>query len=475
LKYPINMKNTFFVVPLLALWCCTSAVEFTQVDSYLVGYSQAVITPSVGTEMLEPQGQKATGIHDDLFVRVLALSDDYDTVVVATFDLVGMDLEMVSSMRESIWKSSGIAPDHVMLSTSHAHNTPVTVALGHGNRVRDRSWENDLIIITTTTVQKAIGNLQFASLSFGSDSVQIAFNRRLMQFNRARMKPNPAGPVAKETSVLLCDKETGGRIVLFNYPAHPVSVHNTSTEITADYPGFAVDYIENNMGLPTRAMFAQGCAGDINVDPLQGGFPAATHVGGTLGRAVIKASANSQEVKPAKIYSHSKKMHLPYRPVNLETADLIVKRVEEGLTTMVNNGASPMAMMDQRDVLHWAEIVKHVAQHPDSIAGLPFEIQVISVGKDLAIIGMTHELFVDYQLYIQAQSPFKNTLVFAYTNGCASYIPTAEAFYLNGYEIHGAQHRYAQPYLTPECDEMIRRESTGILNDLFEKYRVNEP
>jgi hypothetical protein len=97
-------------------------------------------------------------------------------------------------------------------------------------------------------------------------------------------------------------------------------------------------------------------------------------------------------------------------------------------------------------------------------------MQIFSFGKDLAVIAFTHELFVEYQLYLQARSPFRNTIVLAYTNGSASYIPTADAFYLNGYEVHGAQHRYGRPYLTPECEALIKKSAIRELNRLYRKY-----
>ena len=46
--------------------------------------------------------------------------------------------------------------------------------------------------------------------------------------------------------------------VLFSYAAHPVSVHSTSTEFTADYPGYAARYIQSRYP-GSIAVFLQGC------------------------------------------------------------------------------------------------------------------------------------------------------------------------------------------------------------------------
>ena len=47
---------------------------------------------------------------------------------------------------------------------------------------------------------------------------------------------------------------------------------------------------------------------------------------------------------------------------------------------------------------------------------------------------MTHEVFAEYQIWLDEMSPFADTMVLAYTNGCESYIPCERDFVLGGYE-----------------------------------------
>lgn len=433
------------------------------------GSAQAIITPPLGTALVEPQGARATAVHDDLYVKALVLSDSITSVVIVSYDLVGMDLELSTAIRKAIAARTGIATDQIMLACTHAHNTPITVNIGNDLNKRNRNWEAQLTTTTVATVEKAYQNLQPASLAVGAEPVQIGVNRRLMMFSRARMMPNPHGPVIKETRVVRIDHGADPAAVLFSYPAHPVAVHAQSTEFTADFPAFAAQAIQAELGNQVLPIFVQGCAGDINVHPLGGGYEAATQVGQVLGQAVSKATRQARKLPPGPVTAYSERFYLPYRPVTPEVSARIVQRVEEGLRTLEENKADSASIWDQKDVLHWAKQVQTIAQNPKTHPGLPFEMQVFAFGRELAIIACTHELFVEYQLFMQANSPFRHTLVLAYTNGSASYIPTADAFYLNGYEVNGAQHRYGQPYLTPESEELIKKAALRVLNKVYRK------
>ena len=467
----MKLSQYFTLIIFISFTGCQQPNESTiEPEQWYSGYAEAIITPPLGTLMVEPQSKKATGVHDDLYLRVITFSDGIDTVALATYDLVGMDIPMANSLQNRIAKAVNLPAKAVMLSSSHTHNAPVTVKLGSG-RERNASWEKQLEQQSIASVKQAMQSLQPVKIAFGKEPVQVAFNRRLMMFNRARMRPNPHGPVEKEVRVMSISHSNNERHIIFNYPAHPVAVHSASAWFSADFPGFTVEYIQDSLGSSnSRAMFAQGCAGDINVDPLRGGYEAATEVGERLGNAVIASLQQSEEIQNGRLGFQSKTIHLPYRPITEATAAKLEVRVIEAMKTLEDNQADSITLEDQLDVLHWTQVVQHVASHPDSIPGLPMQVQLFTLGNDVAILAFSHELFVEYQQYFQENSPFEHTMVLAYTNGSASYIPTADALYLNGYEIHGAQHRYAQPYLVPEIEDLIKKTGMQMLE---ENYEIN--
>jgi len=463
------MRRTSLILILFVLIAFTSKIK----GQWLAGYAEAIITPPLGTFMVEPQAHRATAIHDELYLKVIVVSDGKTKVAMASYDLVGMDLEFVAAIKRKVAQSDVISASNLMLSCTHAHNVPLTISLGGESDKRNPQWEAELIDITTATIKKALDNMHLVNISSGKADVQIAFNRRLMMFNRARMIPNPYGPVIREVAALNFELAREAGTILFSYPAHPVSVHNGKAEFTADFPAYAVKAIKKLSGKKVHPVYFQGCAGDINVEPLQGGYKAAEQVGQKLGKATLAAVKAGRPVKLKEIKTINHSFYLPYRPIEPAVADKLVTRVQEGLQALRARETDSIQLIDTEHVLHWSRIMQEVAHNPDQHPGLPFEIQSFAFSKELAIIAFPHELFIEYQLYIQEHSPFENTFVFAYTNGSESYIPTAEAIYLNGYEIHGAQHRYARPYLSPEIEQIIKVKSLDVLNDLYTKYGCN--
>ena len=61
----------------------------------------------------------------------------------------------------------------------------------------------------------------------------------------------------------------------------------------------------------------------------------------------------------------------------------------------------------------------------------------ISLSDEWAVVALPHEMFCDYELWVDAQAPFAHTMVFNYTNGATGYIPTDDAIAMGakaGYE-----------------------------------------
>ena len=94
---------------------------------FYAAVAQSVITPPEGTFMIEPRGELSTGVHDDLYIKALALGDGINTFVIASFDLVGFDDQLVNRIREAASDSTGLTAGQLMLSCTHTHNSPITM------------------------------------------------------------------------------------------------------------------------------------------------------------------------------------------------------------------------------------------------------------------------------------------------------------------------------------------------------------
>jgi len=418
------------------------------------GVAKVVISPPVGTEVIEPVGERSTGIHDDLFCRVLLLKDKNEELTLVNMDLVGLDFTLLKNLRQTIQKNIGLSFQSVMLHCIHNHNSPVTVHYLRQNQLsRDHMWEKELEEKIVGAISVARNNLfPVKTIGAGKGKVQIGINRRLSTREGTIMSPNPEGAVDPCVDVLKITGEKEPSVILFSHAAHPVSVHRASTLITADYPGYAVKAIRELLGKDVFPIFFQGCCGNINSESLAGGFKEADSLGTTLGREVVNIVCQIEDyISNFALESYYKEVDLPLNnPPSVEEAERILQDTEKGIGL-----PHRFTQFHRQEMLLWAKELVKVAKKKGKDYSLPSEIQMFILGDEIAIIGLSHEVFVDYQLRIKKQSPFLHTFVFAYTNEVAGYIPTPKDFSLGGYEVSEAPKWYGVLNLKPEVGEII--------------------
>ena len=274
---------------------------------------------------------------------------------------------------------------------------------------------------------------------------------------------NPEGTIAPYVDVLRVDDAEGRmRAVLFSHAAHPVSLGGNSYVISADFPGYAMATVETIFE-DTVAMFAQGCCGNINCR-LKGTTCETKMLGQTLGGAVIKAAAALETGSVSgPIASAGEVVELPLQqPPPVEEAGKQFGQAEAALQGALETKHVGRIRTAKR-IRDWAADMLALAEEGEKSRTRAFEIHVIRVGE-VAFIGLPGEVFVEYQLWLDEQSPFERTFVFGYTNGVIGYVPTADAFPKGGYEVETAHKYYAGTLmLAPECEQVIHDGAMRVL------------
>jgi neutral ceramidase len=97
----------------------------------------------------------------------------------------------------------------------------------------------------------------------------------------------------------------------------------------------------------------------------------------------------------------------------------------------------------------------------------PLRVNAIRLG-DLALVTFAAETFTEIGMQIKTDSPAPHTLFASVSDGCISYLPTAEAHALGGYEIETAPYPYRFPgRLAPECASIAIRATGELLSGLW--------
>ena len=210
--------------------------------------------------------------------------------------------------------------------------------------------------------------------------------------------------------VLIAEEANGRRIAaLISHAAHPVIIHGASTMISSDYPGFAVSAMREQLGKEGVLMFAQGCGANINGFPLQGGIAAAVS-------ALKAVRKKGHAIKCDKLTNACLELVLPLQEP---------PAVEECRKLLARDPQSEC----RRELLEMALKKKKRTMR--------FPMQAFACGHELCILGLPHEMFAEYQLFVEEISPFDHNMVFAYTNGCEDYLGTKKDYQLGdrgGYE-----------------------------------------
>ena len=418
------------------------------------GVAASNITPPVGVNMagFASRDHGAEGVHDELRAKALVIDIGDEPVCLITNDLIGFGREAAAELRAAVEETCAIPPDRVMINGSHTHSGP---ALSRRSQVHQphEAYLDYLHAKVVGTVKMAADAREPVTLAYGREPVQVGINRRECVDGEVRLGRNPEGPVAPYVDVVRVTGEAGEILaILFAHAAHPVVMGGDSYQISADFPGAAQALIER-VYPGALALFAQGCCGDINADP-RDSFEVVGRLGRLLGAATIKAAEEAEPLEIDVLDSAWQPFELPLDdppPLEQAEAELAEQKrlLDEAQAVDDESGARR-----QEGQVKWAQRVVDAAREGRTGLSMTFDLHALRLGE-LAIIGLPGEVFVDYQLNLEAASPFERTIVLGYTNGVECYVPTAAAIPEGGYEVVASMRYYGATQVSPTAEEAL--------------------
>jgi len=432
------------------------------------GFASVDITPPVNVWLsgYAARTSPAIGIHDNLRATALVLSSDGQKAAIVALDLIGLDFATVDAIRKLVSDWVGISGEALIINCSHTHSGPSVYLLRAMGDI-NKPYIETILMKVATAVKLANDNLKPAKILLGVCEGAVGINRRERKPNGSiQIGRNPEGPIDPNVYVLRVEDENGAVMgIVVHHAAHAVVLGPSNLHVSADYPGVAVRVIERVFGNGAVAMFLQGCCGNINAIREKGTFEECERVGMALAGAALRAASFANEIEPTPIAAQRCTLQLPLMPPppvdelrgmmrsyrkDLNEARRSKDRVRENVTTAM---------------LNWAERAIKMARSRKTSFMQPFEMSALRIG-DVAIIGLSGEVFVEYALSIRSSSPFKETLVLGYTNGCIGYVPTSSAYEEGGYEVDVAYKYYGTLMLAPDCERLILDKAKSLLSEL---------
>ena len=382
------------------------------------------------------------GVHDRLYARVLVLSNTAETR--QAFALVSVDVcvlgeEMTRAVQQGVEARTGIPAPHIIVAATHTHSAPSTLGL---LAPREDGYVQELTGKLIALIEDAVGNLQPAGLGVtsGREDTISHYRRLLADDGHVVMNWEPYPPEHIVGPLGIADPEVGvvkvtaagdpndpakpGRVlaVIFNHTGHPNVLSGDNYLLSADYPGFAAQLLEEELG--GVALFFNGSLGSVDIDGLRDrDWEGLDRTGRALARSVSEAA---QTIAPSRLLAirvACTTYMLPGRRITDEEwrwAQDILARTS-GAIAAVADGVGD----DYKAALY--------QQLRDAgPSDLPAEQTCLALG-DSALLTFPGELYTEIGQYIKAHSPFQRTFIIGLANGYVGYIPTRKAIVEGGY------------------------------------------
>ena len=429
------------------------------------GAAAAVITPLVGVDLsgYASRPGPSVGVHDELWCRALVLDDGGRRVAIAALDLLGVDLELDAAIREAA--SAYLPPDHLLINCSHTHAGPSVTRLDR-RVAADRGYVSSLPRRIAEVVKEAASRLAPAALRYGITPARMGINRReRTPDGQIIIGRNPAGIVDDEIRALQVNTAEGVPLaVVFHHACHGTTLGGENRLISAEWMGAACACLEQRGGVP--ALFLQGCAGQTNPDAQERSFEEVARLGESACEAVLQALAGAEPIAGGPLAARREGIALPIQdPPDPKQARAGLAAAEAAAARARSEGAHPYWVQALESCLPLAQHIVELADQGASGLTLPFAVQAMRMG-DLALVGLSGEVFLEFARRIAAASPFPHTWVLGYSNGCECYVPTAEAFAEGGYEADDSFRWYGTLPLAPDAGERMAQEAVRMLTQV---------
>src|SRR5215469_1941629 len=124
------------------------------------GVAKTVVTPDVHKNKIYIAGfghnRIATGVHDDLYARCLALAAGGQILVLCSVDVIGLFYDDVLKIRDQV-KAQAPAVSHLIVASTHVHEGPDTLGLWGPDPLHTGINENYLDSLDSTIASTAVG------------------------------------------------------------------------------------------------------------------------------------------------------------------------------------------------------------------------------------------------------------------------------------------------------------------------------
>ncbi|MHB8581058.1 MAG: neutral/alkaline non-lysosomal ceramidase N-terminal domain-containing protein [Ignavibacteriaceae bacterium] len=179
------------------------------------------------------------GIHDNLYAKSITFDDGVNKGAIVACDLIGLDYEIISFVRNEVGKRIGVNPESIMIASSHTHSGPATIQ-SNGIGLKNENYINYLKEKFIGSLTKAFASLKPAESYYYQGTCDIGINRGgKIPKGSIDPLPDPDGFVDKQVSVIAFYRSGTNKpiSILFNYGCHPTVLGPENNFVSSDFQG----------------------------------------------------------------------------------------------------------------------------------------------------------------------------------------------------------------------------------------------
>lgn len=407
----------------------------------LAGAAMCKITPSLELllRMSEAEGprNKYDGIHEDTYMRFIALSDGERKIILAGADCG--QFPMAQLIRDRIVEKYGVDPMGFIVSGTHNHE-----CIGPRPKEGDDPWIMDRGEPSEPLQEYAQFVLEQAVNCIGEaiekmQPARMGVNKGMSYINACRDLPTPIGaiqannfhgPSDHELIVIKFESLSGEAIGMFvNHATH--SNYMVWNLMDGSYPKWGADlgggiscFVEKAHKNNIPVIWAKGCAGDQN----------------PITRSTLRIlDVDDDGNMSARQVTLSYPTGLAQMQALVATQGLEILQLEKEMTDFTEDfmfsSAETFREIPTRKSYNELKIAPKCNERPeplesDKVMNMRFRLAVLN---GIAFAGVSCEAYTKLGMIIKELVPCDTTVVTALSYGCMGYIPDEETEKINGF------------------------------------------
>lgn len=342
-------------------------------------------------------------VHINPFVRVLLLEQG-TKVAIVSYEMVNVPADVIAEVKSLVSEKTDTPAHHVWVHATHAITTPHAP----DNAVKRGLFVETMLNAAAAAAEQAAETFQPAQLGIASGVCNVNANRDIQIGSNWYYGLGSTMP-SNKTMTVLCFKALSGNPIAFfiSYGIKPTAIDNVEMDtvtrkISSDVPGIACRMMEAEFHVPS--MFCMPAAGDQ--------IPRETAM-----YWEPDAAGNAVEVK-------------------LTVAEGI--EIVERLGQEMGNAALAIASCITDCTAETQPIISadtfFTWPNKSGDGEVTTAVRGITVGSDIAFIGLKPELNAVTEMELLEASPYKHTLILSFLDGDSKYMPDDESHDLQTWE-----------------------------------------